>query len=54
MNREIENWIYLMLEDESLEDLLERFNIDPVTVFEVLLESGHIDEDLLEDMVRLD
>lgn len=49
--REVENFLELMLEDESFEDFLERFNLTPTEVFSLLLEEGHVDiEDLKELM----
>lgn len=38
------------LEDKSLEEFLEEFNITPLEVVNMLFEEGLLDEDLLERM----
>jgi hypothetical protein len=44
MDKVVEEWLDLMLEDESFEDVLERFNITPHEAFEILIREGLIDE----------
>lgn len=39
------------LEDNSLESLLEHFDMDPVEVVQALFDNGFIDEELLEELV---
>lgn len=43
-----EEFIETYLETGTFEELLEEFNITPLEAFEVLLENGLIDEELLE------
>lgn len=47
MPEELEEWLDIMLENESFEDILERFNLTPQEVFERLYYQGLIDEDLI-------
>lgn len=47
----ITEFVYNMLEDEDFEDFLERFNLTPSEVFLILLSGGHIDEELLSEMM---
>lgn len=47
---EIEDFVEMMLEDESFEDLLARFDLDPGEVFVALFENGLIDEETLIEM----
>lgn len=46
MDKKQEEWLEMMLEDESFEDILERFNVTPHEAFEILIREGLIDEDL--------
>lgn len=45
----IEQIVSNMLEEQSLEDILEIFDINPVEAFMILFNNGHINEELLED-----
>lgn len=49
---ETDDWVNMMLETESLEDLLERFNLTPLETFEHLVANGMVDEELLEELKR--
>ena len=44
---EPDDWASMMLETETLEELLERFNITPEEAFKALFNIGMIDEDLM-------
>lgn len=52
MRSNIEEFVDLFLEEGSLEDLLEVFDVTPQEAFEVLFNQGLIDEDLLSEMSR--
>jgi len=54
MKKEIEDWFYTMLENEPLEEILERFDVDAITAFKLCFESGLIDEEVLEQMAGLE
>lgn len=43
-----EDWVVMMLDNESFEDLLERFDITPEEAFERLFQAGLIDEELMK------
>ena len=45
---EAEKFLETWLEEESLEDILEKFDVDPVDAFILIYEAGLIDEELLE------
>jgi hypothetical protein len=45
MPEELEQWLSMMLETESFEDILERFDLTPEEVFERLFQEGLIDEE---------
>lgn len=53
MDKETEDWVTLMLEDETFEELLERFNISVHEAFETLISAGLVDEELLKEMVGM-
>lgn len=53
MEDEVKDFVNMMLEDESFDDFLERFNISPDEVFFILVESGHVDEELVKEMMGL-
>lgn len=53
MKKEIEDWFYIMLENESLEEIFERFDVDAIVAFQTCLENGLIDEEVLERMAGL-
>ncbi len=46
----IEDIIAEQLEDNSLEDILSEFDIDPIECFMILYTSGYIDTELLETL----
>lgn len=48
----IEDFLDLYLEDNTLEDLLEHFNVTPIEAFQTLFDSGLIDEELLKEIAR--
>lgn len=48
---EVIDFMDLMLEDESFEDFLERFNLTPHEVFIFLVEQGMVDTQLLKDLI---
>lgn len=48
-----EEFLDTYLETDSLENLLEQFNITPQEAFEVLLSGGYIDETLLKEIARI-
>lgn len=48
----IEQIVRSKLEDHSLEEILELFDIDPLEAFMILFNNGHIDEELLEDTME--
>lgn len=43
----IEDFVSLVLEELTFEDLLEKFDLTPQEVFTILYENGHIDEEIL-------
>jgi hypothetical protein len=43
----IEDFITLALEDNTFEDILEKFDLTPQEVFTILYEGGFIDEEVL-------
>jgi len=43
----LEDYITYALENSSFEDVLERYDLDPQTVFKMLYEAGYIDEEVL-------
>lgn len=43
----LEDFITLALEDNTFEDILEKFDLTPQEVFTILYEGGHIDEEVL-------
>lgn len=47
MKQELERWLDVMLQEESFEDILERFNLTPHEAMEILFEAGFIDEELI-------
>jgi hypothetical protein len=47
-----EEFLDTYLETDSFESLLEHFNITPHEVFEILVDSGQIDETLLKELAR--
>lgn len=50
-HKDIEDWVSMYLEDYSLEDLLEMFDITPEQAFLKLFEAGLIDQDLMERLL---
>ena len=44
----IESMFNSLLEEKSLEDIAEDFDLTPIEVLKVLFSSGFIDEELLE------
>lgn len=46
------DFVDLMLEDESFEDFLERFNLTASEVFVHLVEEGMIDTKILKELMR--
>lgn len=42
-DKQLYDFVELMLEEESFEELLERFDLTPAEVFEQLFSSGKID-----------
>ncbi|MCB1712647.1 MAG: hypothetical protein KDH96_09305 [Candidatus Riesia sp.] len=50
---EIYNFVATMLETETFEDLLERFDLTPEEVFMLCFESGLVDEEVLRGLSRL-
>lgn len=50
---ELEDFVEMMLEDESLEDLLERFNLTPTEAFLFLYKGGMVDTQLFNEMARV-
>ena len=48
---EIEEFVYMMLETEDFEDFLERFDLAPAQVFKILIENGHVDMELVKEMM---
>ncbi len=51
MKTEIEDFILNELQERSMEEILEFFDIDPLDVFTMLFDQGLIDEELF-DRVR--
>lgn len=49
----IEQIITSKLEEYSLEEILQVFDIDPVDAFMILFNNGHIDEELLENTMEV-
>jgi hypothetical protein len=48
---DIIDFIDLMLEDESFEEFLERFNLTPSEVFLRLIDEGMIDTRILKELM---
>lgn len=48
---EVVDFVYLMLESEDFETLLERFDLTPDEVFIQLFYDGLIDEELISEMM---
>jgi len=46
-----EEFLYMMLESEDFETFLERFDITPDQAFNVLINAGLVDEELLETLM---
>ena len=51
MTPELLDRLATYLEDNSLESLLEHFDIDSVEVVQALFENGFLDEELLEELI---
>jgi len=49
---DIVDFMEMMLEDESFEDFLERFNLTVEEVFLFLVEEGMVDTRVLKDLMR--
>lgn len=49
-NDEVERILKAYLEDKTLEEFLEEFNITPFEAVEVLNSEGFLDEDILQSM----
>lgn len=47
----VENQIKLLLQDRSLEQILEDFDLDPAEVLFYLFESGQLDPEIMENIV---
>jgi hypothetical protein len=47
-----EDFLDLYLEDRPFEDLLEQFDVTPHEAFEVLIDRGLIDEEVLKEVTR--
>lgn len=47
---ELEKILDTYLEDKTLEDFLEEFNVTPLEAIEVLFEDGLLDPDILDKM----
>jgi hypothetical protein len=43
-----EDYLALALKEIPFEDILERYDLDLFTVFNILYENGYIDEEILE------
>ena len=54
MNKEdsVYKFVSLMLEQETFEDLLERFDVTPEDAFHRLFEVGLIDTEVFENLTR--
>ena len=52
--KELEDFVEMMLETESFEDLLERFNVTPTEVFTHLYYEGLVDINLVHEMMSID
>lgn len=52
MKDEIETFVKGMLENESLEELFERFDLTPEQVFLNQFEAGLIDEEVMKELMR--
>jgi hypothetical protein len=48
----IEELLDHFLDIETLEELLERFDVSPYEAFEVLFDSGLIDEELINELLK--
>lgn len=49
---DIEDFVQFMLEDETFEEFLERFDVTPFEAFMCLYNNGLIDEELLKELMR--
>lgn len=52
--KQLEDFLETWLEDYSLEDLYEKFNVTPFEVFLCTFNAGLIDEELLERYIPTD
>lgn len=52
--RQLEKVIIDQLEDKTLEEFLEQFDVTPLEAVNVLFEEGYLDPDLLEVMLPVD
>lgn len=50
--KEIEDFVDLMLEGETFEELLERFDITPYEAFQCLYDNGLININELKELIR--
>lgn len=48
--RMIEDVVNRQLEDSTLEEMLEDFDLDPTEVFWILIKLGHIDMELFDNL----
>lgn len=48
----VEDFVDLYLENNTLEDLLEQFNITPLEAIQCMFDSGLLDEELLKELAR--
>lgn len=51
LNKKLTDWLKVQLEDNSFEDLLEKWDIDVADVFLLLFEGGMIDPELIEELL---
>lgn len=49
---DIEEFVQLMLEDETFEELIERFDVTPFEAFMCIFNNGLIDPESLEELMR--
>jgi hypothetical protein len=51
LDDDIVDFVDMMLEDETFEDFLERFNLTPQEVFIFLVDEGMVDTRILKELM---
>ena len=50
MDEALDDFVKMMLEDETLEEFLERFNLDVSEAIECLIDNGMLDLEQMKEM----